>query len=113
MDQALKPYVKHVDFATCAEEAFEYVNTNKYDIIFLDIILPDIDGYEICKIIKQDRAKNTPVIMLTSNSSSSDRIKGKLAGCDTYLIKPVRQEVFHEVLHQYLKDPATINTATA
>jgi len=74
MDQALKPYAKHVDFATCAEEAFEFVNTNKYDIIFLDIILPDIDGYEICKIIKQDKAKDTPVIMLTSNSSSSGYI---------------------------------------
>ena len=46
--------------------------------------------------------RDTPVIMLTSNSSPADRIKGKLAGCDTYLIKPVKQGVFEEVVKAFL-----------
>jgi len=81
------------------------VNENNYDIIFLDIILPGIDGYEVCKAIKEGKCKDTPVIMLTGNSSPADRIKGNLSGCDTYLIKPVGQVVFQEIINQYLNRP--------
>ncbi|MBI4005644.1 MAG: response regulator, partial [Gammaproteobacteria bacterium] len=69
---------------------------------------PGIDGYDICKIIKQDPAKRKiPVIMLTSNSSPADRVKGKLAGCDTYLIKPVQHAVFEEVVQECLSAAST------
>ena len=105
MDQALKPFTSRVDFAETGEEAFELVNTNEYQIIFLDVVLPGMDGYEICKVIKKGKAKNTPIIMLTGNSSPADKIKGKLAGCDTYLIKPVGQTIFKEVVSQYLNKP--------
>jgi twitching motility two-component system response regulator PilG len=106
MDQALRPFTGRVDFAESGEEAFELINTNEYQIIFLDVVLPGMDGYEICKVIKQGRAKNTPIIMLTGNSSPADKIKGKLAGCDTYLIKPVGKAIFKEVVSQYLSLPA-------
>ncbi len=112
LDQALKPFAKKVDFAETGEEAFELINGNAYDLIFLDVILPGVDGYEICKVIKQGKAKDTPVIMLTGNSSPADRIKGKLAGCDTYLIKPVGEAVFQEVVQNYLKKPNNISSAT-
>jgi CheY-like chemotaxis protein len=105
MDQALRPFTGRVDFAESGEEAFELVNTNEYQIIFLDVVLPGMDGYEICKVIKQGKAKDTPIIMLTGNSSPADKIKGKLAGCDTYLIKPVGQTIFKEVVSQYLSAP--------
>ncbi|MEX2516551.1 MAG: response regulator [Gammaproteobacteria bacterium] len=105
LDQALKRFAEKVDFAETGEEAFELINSHDYDLIFLDVVLPGVDGYEICKIIKQGRARNTPVIMLTGNSSPADRIKGKLAGCDTYLIKPVGEAVFDEVVQNYLKKP--------
>jgi two-component system, cell cycle response regulator len=113
MDQALKPFARKVDFAETGEEAFELINTNEYDLIFLDVVLPGVDGYEICKIIKEGRAKHTPVIMLTGNSSPADRIKGKLAGCDTYLIKPVGEAVFQEVVQNYLNKPRTAGVAMA
>lgn len=112
LDQALKPFAQKVDFAETGEEAFELINSNTYDLIFLDVILPGVDGYEICKVIKQGKAKDTPVIMLTGNSSPADRIKGKLAGCDTYLIKPVGEVVFQEVVQNYLKNPRRITSAT-
>ncbi len=107
MKTALQELVSSVDFAETGEQACEFIDRRHYDIIFLDVILPGIDGYEICKLIKKHpKNQRTPVIMLISNSSPADRIKGKLAGCDTYLIKPVRQAVFEEVVREFLKTPA-------
>ena len=111
MAQALKQFTDKVDFAESGEEAFEYINTNDYQLIFLDVILPGMDGYEICKVIKQSKAKHTPIIMLTGNSTPADKIKGKLAGCDTYLIKPVSQTIFREVVSQYLNTPENLSAA--
>ncbi len=108
MDKALKQYA-NVDFAVTGEEAYTLIDKNQYDIIFLDVVLPGVDGYEVCKTIKEGNAKSTPVIMLTGNSSPADRIKGKLSGCDTYLIKPVGEAVFQEIINQYVKIPNNIN----
>ena len=105
MNAALTSFASRVDLAETGEEALDLVNENNYDIIFLDIILPGIDGYEVCKAIKEGKCKDTPVIMLTGNSSPADRIKGNLSGCDTYLIKPVSQMVFQEIINQYLNGP--------
>ena len=103
MKMALEKLTNHVDFAESGEEAIKLLAENRYNLVFLDVILPGVDGYEICKSIKQDpNSRDTPVIMLTSNSSPGDRVKGKLAGCDTYLIKPVRDSVFEEVVREYL-----------
>ncbi|MCZ6803280.1 MAG: response regulator [Proteobacteria bacterium] len=112
MDQVLKPLTTRVDFAESGEEALELINTNEYQIIFLDVVLPGMDGYEICKVIKQGKAKDTPIIMLTGNSSPADKIKGKLAGCDTYLIKPVGKTIFKEVVSQYLNMPVRIRAVS-
>lgn len=104
MKKALQNIAKRVDFAETGEEAQDLVTKNTYDIIFLDVILPGVDGYDICKFMKKNpNSSNTPVIMLTSNSSPADRMKGKMAGCDTYLIKPVRHDIFKEVIYEYLE----------
>ena len=106
MNEALKPFTSRVDVAETGEEALDLINQNTYDIIFLDIILPGIDGYEVCKAIKEGKGKDTPVILLTGNSSPADRIKGNLSGCDTYLIKPISQMIFKDVIiDQYLNAP--------
>jgi CheY-like chemotaxis protein len=103
MDLVLKPFVDHIDFAESGEKAIYFMENETYDIIFLDVILPGADGYEICKKIKSNEIKkNTPVIMLTGNSSPADQVKGRLAGCDTYLIKPVKSDMFKEVVKEYL-----------
>ena len=107
LKMALENMGSEVDFAENGDDALDYVKDKNYDIVFLDVILPGIDGYEICKIIKQDPEKcKTPVIMLTSNTSPADRVKGKLAGCDTYLIKPVQLAVFEEVVSECLSTSA-------
>lgn len=106
MKTVLQKLAKHVDFAETGEEALKFINSKRYDVIFLDVILPGIDGYAVCMTIKRHpENQKAPVIMLTGNSSPADRIKGKLAGCDTYLIKPVRQAVFEEVVREFLKTP--------
>lgn len=101
---ALSDITKNVDFAEDGEKAMALLEENQYNIVFLDVVLPDVDGYKICKSIKRDPAKRkTPVVMLTSNSSPADRVKGKAAGCDTYIIKPVRREVFEEVVREFIE----------
>jgi len=90
-----------VHTAETGEQAIDYINKNYYNLIFLDVVLPGIDGYQLCKIFKKDKTrKKTPVIMLTSKSSPFDRVKGALAGCDTYLTKPVKQETFTKPVKQ-------------
>lgn len=102
----LKIFDVHVDTAESSEQAFDLMNHKIYDMIFLDVVLPGMDGYQICKIIKKDKdKKKIPVVMLTSKSSPFDRIKGALAGCDTYLTKPVNQASFQKVVKKYLKIP--------
>jgi twitching motility two-component system response regulator PilG len=92
------------DFAESGEQAYVLLtNGTTYDLIFLDVLLPGIDGYKVCKTIKKDKLrKHTPVIMLTGKGSMFDHVRGKLAGCDTYLTKPVARERFQDVVKQYL-----------
>jgi twitching motility two-component system response regulator PilG len=100
----LKLFGIQVDAVESGEQAFEFLAQRNYDMIFLDVVLPGVDGYHICKTIKKDKAKKkTPVIMLTSKSSPFDRVRGALAGCDTYLTKPVKQASFQKVVQKYLK----------
>lgn len=95
--------------AESAEEAMELLATRHFDVIFLDVVLPgDTDGYQICRSIKKNSVhKGTPVIMLTSKSSPFDRVRGSLAGCDTYLTKPVESKTFSAVLRKHLKAHGT------
>jgi Response regulators consisting of a CheY-like receiver domain and a winged-helix DNA-binding domain len=94
---------RDLDVAASAEEALEVLQERKYDVIFLDVVMPGIDGYSACKKIKRNALnKNTPVIMLTSRSSSFDKIKGALAGCDAYLVKPINHNEFESVYNKYV-----------
>jgi two-component system, cell cycle response regulator len=78
----------------------------KFDMIFMDVVLPGMDGYTACRRIKKIQAnKNTPIILLTSKSSSFDRIKGALAGCDTYLVKPINHSDFERIINDQFPLP--------
>lgn len=92
-----------VDFAENGEGCLEKLVHTKYDIVFLDVVLPGIDGYDVCRRIRRNlETRELPVIMLTAKTSAFDRIKGNLAGCTTYLIKPVEREKFFRVLQENL-----------
>jgi twitching motility two-component system response regulator PilG len=99
----LKQFHAQIDYAESGERAMQFIKSARYDIIFLDVVLPGVDGYQICKLIKRDQdTKKTPVIMLTGKSSPFDRVKGTLAGCDSYLTKPVEYATFRKVVKRYV-----------
>lgn len=105
----LKILGARVQLSESGEQAIELCRDNKYDIIFLDVVMPGIDGYEVCKHLKKSNySKNTPVIMLTGKSSPISKVKGSLSGCDSYLTKPLEREQFQHVAGKYL---ATIKQA--
>ncbi|HTN50714.1 MAG TPA: response regulator [Burkholderiaceae bacterium] len=85
------------------EHALDEIAQREFDLVLLDVVLPGTDGYQVCKAIKKGfSARRTPVVMLTSRSSPFDRLRGSLAGCDSYLVKPVRQSEFEVILTKYL-----------
>ncbi len=105
MEIQLGLYGMDIDFAETGEEALEYIQKVVYDIIFLDLMLPGIDGYKVCKEIKSHKlSKNTPVVMLTGKGSRFDKLRGTMAGASVYLTKPVEQEKLKEVIGQFLPE---------
>ncbi len=75
-------------FCDCAFDGMTAVNMldeNKYDLILLDILLPEVDGYEVMEYV---RPLGVPVIFLTAKASVDDRVKGLKLGADDYLVKP-------------------------
>lgn len=65
---------------------------NKYDAIILDVMLPGVDGLSLCRKLRQDARKNTPVLMLTARDKLDDKLRGFDAGADDYLVKPFSLE---------------------
>lgn len=76
-----------VDTAFDGEEALDYLNATEYDLIILDIMLPKIDGYQVCQLAR-DKGINTPILMLTAKDRLEDKVKGLDIGADDYLVKP-------------------------
>jgi DNA-binding response OmpR family regulator len=75
-----------VESAYDGEEALEYAKKNEYDIILLDIMLPKLDGMEVCQQIRE--FSNVPIIMLTAKGDDMDKILGLEYGADDYITKP-------------------------
>lgn len=74
------------------------------DVIFVDIMMPRLDGYQTCALIKRnDRFNTTPVIMLSSKDGLFDRARGRMSGSDQYLTKPFTQESLVEAVNLYVK----------
>ena len=104
MEAKLAPYGFSADFAETGEQAVGLTGAKEYTCVFLDVVLPGIDGYQVCKLIKSNKqaVKRTAVVMLTSRSSPFDKLRGSLAGCDEYLTKPVDENRLLEVIAKFL-----------
>ncbi len=96
-----------------AEDGFDAlakISDHQPKVIFVDIMMPRLDGYQTCALIKQNpNLKSTPVIMLSSKDGVFDRARGRLAGSDRYLTKPFTKEALIETVHEYVK-PRSVPT---
>ncbi len=84
-------------------EALAKITEHRPDIIFVDIMMPRLDGYQTCALIKNNSAfKATPVIMLSSKDSIFDRAKGRIVGSERYLTKPFSREDLIGAIKNYV-----------
>jgi two-component system cell cycle response regulator len=87
------------EFAESGEQAIEKSDQKLYDLVFLDIILPEMDGYAVCRHMRANpKMKKTPIIMLSGKTSPMDEVKGVIAGASTYLTKPIKHDQFQTTL---------------
>ncbi|MES9935065.1 MAG: twitching motility response regulator PilG [Sedimenticola sp.] len=79
--------------ATDGFEALSVIADNRPDVIFVDIMMPRLDGYQTCALIKHNQDyKDTPVIMLSSKDGLFDRARGRIVGSEQYLTKPFTKD---------------------
>lgn len=83
-----------LDTASDGQEGLEKAYENTYDLLLLDIMLPEVDGFEICKEIR--RRSDVPIMFLTARTGQEDILKGYALGCDDYIVKPFSLPVFYE-----------------
>ena len=83
-------------------DALKKVKEARFDIVFLDVIMPVVDGYAVCKILKgSPETKSIPVIMLTSKDGMFDKVRGKMSGADVYLVKPIKHAALLTAVCKY------------
>jgi len=96
-----------VDFAETGYDGMKKLEKNDYDLILLDIVLPDIDGWELCKILKEKmkkKKKEIPIVALTIRTSESSVEKSfSYANCDAYIGKPFKRIVLINTIKWVLK----------
>lgn len=93
--------------ATDGFDALAKIADSNPDIIFVDIMMPRLDGYQTCALIKNNSAfKSTPVIMLSSKDGLFDKAKGRIVGSDEYLTKPFSKEELLGAIRQYVQAKA-------
>ena len=90
--------------ATDGFEALAKIADEKPDIIFVDIMMPRLDGYQTCALIKNNQVfKDTPVIMLSSKDGLFDRARGRIVGSDQYLTKPFTKDELLGAIREHVQ----------
>ncbi len=91
--------------ATDGFEALSMIADHQPDLILLDIMMPRLDGYQTCALIKHHRVfRHTPVIMLSSKDGLFDRARGRVVGSDNYITKPFTREELLKVIEQHTEN---------
>ncbi|MBN9658115.1 MAG: response regulator [Acidobacteria bacterium] len=100
----LERYGYRVLTAMDGMQALAKLDEQRPDLILLDITMPRMDGYQVCKTIKQNAyTKPIPVVMLSGKDGFFDKVKGKLAGATDYLTKPFQEEALVKAVEKHLK----------
>lgn len=106
--QTTKDYLESIGYDVIWTEngktALKIAKTQTIDIILLDIILPDINGYELCRWLKLNQdTKSIPIIMLTVKDSTMNKVEGLQAGADDYLAKPYHETELNARIYAFLR----------
>ena len=90
-------------FALNGNKAIEIVKSDPPDLILLDIMMPDMDGYEVCRILKSDpKTRNIPIIFLTARTDTEDETKGLQLGAVDYIVKPINPAIVSARVNTHL-----------
>lgn len=102
--QGLEQESYAVDVACDGEEGYHNASSESYDLLLLDVMLPGMSGYEICKRLRAEK-QHTPILMLTAKSQNRDIVTGLDTGADDYLAKPFSFEVLLARVRALLRRP--------
>src|SRR5258708_21447093 len=81
-----------VDVVADGRAALAFVSAAPPDLVILDIMLPGVDGLEVCRRLRADTTADLPILMLTARDATADRVRGLDSGADDYLVKPFPYE---------------------
>lgn len=96
-----------IEQAESAEQAFELLKERKYLCVFLDVMMPGMDGYEACKYLRKNMNLTLPIVMVTSRDSPFDKMRGQISGSTDYLVKPIDDSSFNMTMRRVLhRSPA-------
>ncbi|ALQ51041.1 response regulator [Nitrosomonas ureae] len=99
----LKPFGCEIILAENGFEAMSKIVNNHPDIIFIDITMPRLDGYQACMLIKKNPIyQSIPVIMLSSKDGLFDKARGRIAGSDSYLTKPFTADDLFSMIRNHI-----------
>ncbi|MBQ7999820.1 MAG: response regulator transcription factor [Ruminococcus sp.] len=90
-----------VDTAEDGEQGVEKAYETAYDLLLLDVMLPSLDGFEICKQVRRD--SDVPIIFITARAAERDMLRGFALGCDDYVVKPFPLPVLFEKVNALIK----------
>lgn len=117
MVRKIKEYGHQVDVASSGTDALAMLLSTPYKLVFLDVMMPGMDGFEVCKRIKRSAEyRNSAVYLLTSKDGIFDKVRGSLAGCNGYLVKPLESSQLKSVLTTHFgeaKSPAESDMLSA
>lgn len=107
----LAAFHMNVEYAQNGEQALRMARAKKYRCIFLDIMMPGIDGYEVCQQLRQHPlARQSAIVMLTSKTSMIDKFRGSWSGCDAYLGKPVSDQDLLAIVKRFLPNTRRVDS---
>lgn len=103
LNELLTPEGYLLDVVGSGREALVKIDETKYDLMMLDIIMPEMDGIELCKEVRgREEYKDIPVVFLTAKSREQDKIKSLEAGASLFLSKPIAPEKLLSVISETL-----------
>ena len=99
LNELLRPEGYEIHAVSGGAEALEKLDQDGYDLLMLDVIMPEMDGFELCKKIRtKDNYRETPIIFLTAKSREEDRAMGLEAGANLFLSKPISPDKLIEMV---------------